>query len=296
MPAVKARVRRRSMLFVKNRLIRAVSLLLFASAGTLLGQKPASAPTRNSGVPIFAERGDSVSIDPMMLIDGQQIRPVPNPCTETPALREFENQYLRAGATYPVIFGGVQRGTVSVTKLEGEEWRVQMHSDVQIHGLTMALAVGSPSLGGSMGTRRSPTATEQKHVEQMARELMKTNGVPAPSLNRMRVTQATAAVLNHSLKLIASVAVERPDDLGMEYSLFFVSDPVSDEKSTIWFQKPKSETDAEALYLIDLLVAANSGDRMLVRRVFYENDKYEVYKNRNGRWTKEFASEVFGCL
>jgi hypothetical protein len=130
----------------------------------------------------------------------------------------------------------------------------------------------------------------------MARELLTRNGVPATALTRMRVTQATATVLNHSLKLIASVEVERPDDLGMEYSLFFVSDPVSDEKSVIWFQQPKSETDAEAVYLIDLLVAGHNGDRMFVRRVFYENDKYEVYKNRDGRWIKEFASEVFGCL
>jgi hypothetical protein len=67
------------------------------------------------------------------------------------------------------------------------------------------LAVGAPSLGGSTGVRRSTTATEQKHIEQMARELLTSNGVPATSLNRMRVTQATATVLNHSLKLIASV-------------------------------------------------------------------------------------------
>jgi hypothetical protein len=288
------------MLVVKSWLIRAVFLLLVASVGTSLGQKRASAPARDNGVPIFAllgsERGDSVSIDPMMLIDGQQIRPVPNPCTETPALHDFESRYLKAGATYPVIFGGVRRGTVSVTKFEGEEWRVRMHSDVRIHGLTMALAVGSPSVGGNTGARRSPTATERKHIEEMARELLTSYGVPATSLNRMRVTQATATALNHSLKLIASVEVERPDDLGMEYSLFFVTDPVSDEKSAIWFQQSKSETDAEAVYFIDLLGTIHNGDRMFVRRVFYENDKYEVYKNRDGRWIKEFESEVFGCL
>jgi len=232
----------------------------------------------------------------MLLIDGQQIRAVPNPCIETPALHDFENRYLKPGATYPVVFGGVQRGTALVTKLEGEEWRVRMDSDVQINADTMALAVGSSSLGGSSGVRRNPMPAEQKRIEQVARELLTSKGAPVKSLHRMHLTQVTAAELNHSLKLIASVEVERPDDLGLEYSLFFICDPVSDEKSVIWFQQPKGETDAEAVYFIDILFAEHKGDRMFVRRVFYENYKYEVYRQRDGRWMREFASEVFGCL
>ncbi len=266
-------MRQRSLLVVRSLAIRAISLLLIVVVPTALGQKRVSASAKNEVIPVFAllgsDRDNSVSIDPMLLIDGQQIRPVPNPCAETPASRDFENQYLKPGATYPVVFGGAQRGTASVTKLEGDEWRVSMDSDVQIQGLTMALAVGSSSLGGRTGVRRGPTAAEQKHIEQVARELLTGNGVPAASLNRMRLTQVTATELNHSLKLIASAEIERSDKLGMEYSLFFVSDAVSDKKSVIWFQQPKGETDAEAVYLIDLLFAEHNGDRMFVRRVFY---------------------------
>jgi hypothetical protein len=296
----KACVRQRSLLAVRSFANRAISLFLIAVASTALAQQGVPAPAKNKAIPIFAllgsDRDNSISIDPMLLVDGQQIRSVPNPCTETPALREFENQYLKPGATYPVVFGGVQRGTASVTTLEGSDWSVRLNSEVGIKGLTMALAVGSACLGGSVGSRRSPTAAEQSHIEQMAREILLSNGVPVASLERMHVTQATATELNHSLKLIASVEVERPDKLGMEYSLFFVSDPVSDEKSVIWFQHPKGETEAEALYLIDHLDDEQNGDRMFVRRVFYENYKYEVYRHRDGRWIREFASDVFGCL
>jgi hypothetical protein len=269
-------------------------------APTALGQKQVPAPAKNQAIPVFAllgsDRDHSVSIDPMLLIDGQQMRPVPNPCTETPALHDFENQYLKPGATYSVVFGGALRGTASVTKLEGEQWRVRMDSNVQIDADTMALAVGSSSLGGGSGLRRNPTAIEQKRVEQVAREILTSKGVVAESLHRMRLTQVTAAELNRSLKLIASVEVERSDNLGMEYSLFFVCDPISDEKSVIWFQQPEGETDAEAVYFIDVLHAGHHGDRMFVRRVFYENYKYEVYRRGGGRWIREFASEVFGCL
>ena len=112
----------------------------------------------------------------------------------------------------------------------------------------------------------------------------------------MRLTQVTASELNRSRVLVASVEIERTDKLSMDYSLFFVLDPVSNKKSVIWFQHSKGETDAEAVYLIDLLVAEHNGDRMVVRRAFYENYRYEVYKNRDDRWIREFTSEVFGCL
>ena len=290
----------RSLLVVKSLAIRAISLFLIVVAPTALGQKQVSAPAKNEAVPIFAllgsDRDNSVSIDPMLLIEGQQIRSVPNPCTETPALHDFENQYLKLGATYPVVFGGAQRETASVTKLEGDEWRVRLDSDVRIQGMTMALAVGSASLVAYGGSRRNPTAIEQKQIEQAAREILTSEGVPTKSLTRMRLTQVTATELNHSQTLIASVEIERADKLNTDYSIFFVLDPTSNKKSVVWFQHSKGETDAEAVYLIDLRVAERNGDRMFVRRVFYENYRYEVYKNRGGRWTKEFASEVFGCL
>jgi hypothetical protein len=196
-----------------------------------------------------------------------------------------------------MVFGGLQRGTVSVKKLEGPDWDVQLKSDVRIQGLTMALAVGSPSLGSHKSSRRRPTDSEENHIKEVAKKILTSKGVPPASLTRMRLAQVTATELNHDQKLVAAVEVDRADKLGMEYSVFFVADPASNENSVIWFQHSKSETDAEALYLIDQLeVEKNGTDRMIVRRVFYENYSYEVYKNRDGRWVKEFASEVLGCL
>jgi len=293
-------VRRRSILAVKSKTIQAILLLLIVVAATALGQERVSPPAKNDAVPIFAlvgsERDSSVSIDPILLIDGQQIRSVPNPCTETPALHDFQNLYLKPGATYSVVFGGIRRGTVFVTKLDGDEWRVHLDSDVRIQGMTMALAVGSAALVAQGGSRRDPTAIEHKQIEQAAREILTSEGVPTESLSRLRLTQATATELDHSRELIASAEIERTDKLNMDYSLFFVLEPLSHKKSVVWFQHSKGETDAEAVYLIDFLVGEHTRDRMIVRRVFYENYRYEVYQNRDGGWTREFASEVFGCL
>jgi hypothetical protein len=275
------------------------SLFIFA-ASIALGQNQVSLPATKSAIPVFAlfnsDPHNAVSIDPMLLIDGQQIRPVPDSCTETPALRDFENQYLKPGTTYPVVFGGVQRGSASVIGREGVDWRVRMDSDVKIHGLTTALAVGSASLAGKSGVRRDPTTAEREHVERLAREILMDKGVAAKSLKRMRLVQVTATELNDSLKVLASVEVERSDKLGMEYSLFFICDPISNVKSIVWFQQPKSETDAEAVYFVDKLFTTAKGDRIFVRRVFYENYKFEVYRYQDGRWIREFASDFLGCM
>jgi hypothetical protein len=67
-------------------------------------------------------------------------------------------------------------------------------------------------------------------------------------------------------------------------------------KSIVWFQQPKSETEAEAVYFIDKLFTTTKGDRMFVRRVFYENYKFEVYRYQDGSWIREFASDFLGCM
>jgi len=280
--------------------VRKPLLLLLIITSAALGQHAGSSK-RSEPIPIFAllgsEKDDSISIDPMMFIDGTRIRSVPDPCTESSALQEFQSRYLKSGSVYPVIFGGVQQGTAMVTKLEGEEWLVHLDSGAPIHDLTMALAVGSSGLGRSRGLRRSPTMGEQEHIAKLAAEIFRKRGASVSSLARIRIDQAAAIEIDHSLKLISSVEIETADQSGMEYSLFFVAEPGLSKESIIWFQHPMSEVNAEAVYLIDYLArdGARPG-RLVVRRVFYENYRYEVYALRGGKWTKEFASEIFGCL
>jgi len=55
----------------------------------------------------------------------------------------------------------------------------------------------------------------------------------------------------------------------MDYSLFFVLDPLSSKKSVVWFQHSKGENDAEAILShLTLLAAEHNGDRMIVSSRF----------------------------
>ena len=162
----------------------------------------------------------------------------------------------------------------------------------------MALAV-DPSIvpTQSRTVRRSPTPEEKGHAEALAKEILTRRGASVAGLSRVRLTQITVTEIEGRLQLIVSAEIERPDKMGMEYSLFFIADPHSNDANVIWFQQPKGETDAETVYLLDQLGGNNgSGDRVFVRRVFYENYRYDVYRVQQGQWNKEFESAVFGCL
>lgn len=83
----------------------------------------------------------------------------------------------------------------------------------------------------------------------------------------------------------------------MQESLFFVAKTTGNVASVIWYQHPQSETDAEALYLVDLMDLLGDGvNELIVRRVFYENYRYEVYKRQGQEWKQIFQTAVFGCL
>jgi len=276
-------------------------LLSMCAAEDNSGKKSVSSDTSSGPIPVFALRGsdtgDSISIDQILLIDGGKLHAVPDPCSDSSASHAFDERYFKPGTEYPVIFGGRPKGTVVVKKPEAMDYPVEPHTDAPIKGFTMALAVGSKTLGRESGVRRNPTPAEQTHLEQLAKEIFTSKGVPASSLARMVVDQIAVVDLNHASRIVASIAIERQDKLGPDYNLFVIADPVTGEHSVLWFQHPTKETEGEGLSLIDVLDFDKSGkDRLFVRRALYENYHYEVYGSAQGRWVKEFTSQTFGCL
>ncbi|SRR5260221_1990432 len=123
-------------------------------------------------------------------------------------------------------------------------------------------------------------------------------GVKASIAARLRVDQLTVVEFVPGVpEIVASVAVETDDESGMQESLFFIAKTTSNDHSVIWYQHPQSETDAEAVYLVDFMDLDGDGvNELIARRVFYENYRYEVYRRQDGRWKPIFQTDVFGCL
>ncbi len=280
------------------------SLIIFVLAVCAVAQQHSTSPSKDSLVPIFeleeSERGEAVVIDPILLLKGKQILPVPDPCEPGAALTQFTNEYLKPGSTYAVVFGGAEAGTVSIKAPlpNSADTVVLLDSSVPIHGMTMALAVQHSIVSPPKSVRRDPTPDERKHADEVAKVILTKKGVSASAVARLRVDQLAVVEFAPGIpEIVVSVAVETEDEVGMEESLFFIAKTASDDATVIWYQHPQGETDAEAVYLVDFIDLDGDGvNELVARRVFYENYRYEVYKRQGGHWKQIFQTEVFGCL
>jgi hypothetical protein len=278
-----------------------VVLVLTACA---IAQQPSTLPSKDSMVPVFeleqSERGEGITIDPVLLLKGNQIEPVPDPCVEGAALTQFNNEYLKPGNTYSVVFGGTEAGTVTIKTPppNSGETLVSLDRLIPIHGTTMALAVPPSRVGHKESIRRDATSDERKQAKELAKMILTEKGVSDSVVARLRVDQLSVVELAaRTPEIIASVAVEPADESRMEESLFFIAKTTGKDSHVLWYQHPQGETDAEAVYLVDVIDLDEDGTNELVaRRVFYENYRYEVYKEQGGQWKEIFQTDIFGCL
>jgi hypothetical protein len=285
-------------------MFRKTWLVLALTACTVAQQPPALPTTKDATTPVFeleeSDRGEGITIDPILLLKGKQILPVPYPCEAGPALTQFTDEYLKPGTSYTVVFGGAASGTVTIKSPppNSSDTLVRLNSAVPIHGLTMALAIRPSKVTDRKSARRDPTPAERKHAEELAKMILTDNGVNASIVARLRVDQVAVVEFVPGVpEIVASVAVETEDESGMQESLFFTAKTTSNDHSVIWYQHPQSETDAEAVYLVDFIDLDGDGvNELVARRVFYENYRYEVYKRQAGQWKRVFQTEVFGCL
>jgi hypothetical protein len=89
--------------------------------------------------------------------------------------------------------------------------------------------------------------------------------------------------------------LERSDKLGTQYSLFFTARLNSGAPTIVWYQRTQSETEAQGIYMVDMLDLDGQANELIALRQLYENYQYEVYKRSGCGWEQVFRSEVLGC-
>ena len=88
-----------------------------------------------------------MTINPILLLNGQQIVAVPYDCDSRPEIakqaKSFDDRYLKPGTRYTVIFGGEEAGTATIKSADPDLplTAVELDSPLRIHGATMALAL-----------------------------------------------------------------------------------------------------------------------------------------------------------
>lgn len=299
-------------------MIRRVGVILFALSCAAAQQGDSvldkdSASNKNDAIPVFeldqpepaaGVKNVGVAIDPILLVNGKQIQAAPYACDSDSDVEKeekaFDDRYLRPGTRYRVVYGGREAGTaiVRVPEPNAPGTNVDVEGGVSVHGITMALAVGPGLRLKSEGLRRDPTAAELDKAKQIVRTIFASHGTHSSDLERLTIDQATVIEVESGIPEIAvSAEITRTDKYGMEYSLFLTSQLDGGTPSVIWYQKAQSETEAQAVYIVDLIDLDGDGvNELVARRAFYENYDYEVYKKRNGKWELIFKTDILGCL
>ncbi|HKW19546.1 MAG TPA: hypothetical protein VJO35_18700 [Terriglobales bacterium] len=280
--------------------VSGLAVIVTLAFSHVLAQPVSSTESRSGAVPIFEisadDSGKVLSIDPVVILTGKKFTPVPDACAESHDLLQFEKKYLYVGARYSLIFGGRAVGIVRVMGLNGPDWQVNADSSIKLKDLTMALAVAGLPLPKGISKRRKPTTAQVERAKRLAAKVFQEHDAPASLVTNVSISQISLVDLHGVPQLFVAAEIPLADGGGIDYSLSFLADLAGGVKSILWFQHSPGEAEAEALYLIDQLDIDEDGiDELFLRRVFYENYRYEIYKHNPNGWEKVFATQILGC-
>ncbi|MBI1750861.1 MAG: hypothetical protein HY234_05605 [Acidobacteria bacterium] len=281
-------------------------LLVVTTAG-----KSQQAKTQENETVLFAiemNPAGQATIEIVARIASGKFITAPYSCDTNDALAtQFEAKYLGTGSRYRLIFGGAAAGTAAVQppKENFADVAVEVKSRVRLSGLTMALATNSQTLGSQAGARREPSDIEWAVAKDLVRRVFREKGVPAASLERLRIDALAVSVLEKNGKpaLIGTATIERADKTGLEHSLFFIAQ--RDVSGTgfapvlVEYAQAASEIEGKEDFFVDHVDVDGDGvDEVVTRLVFYENYRFRIFKKKKGEgiWQKVFETETMGCL
>ena len=302
-----------------------VGLLLFAGVlvcGTA-SRSESVPPQQGQTAVVFAvsanrppSTGDML---PILLIErGEFKNPVAGDSDES-EIKRFAGNHYRRGQNYRLIFGGVEAGSVSVSKFVGGECgrtngNVSIKSRQPLNVNVMALATDSKTVVGaaSASSRRRPTESERTQAMELARAAYREKGVPAALLAKLQTINLTATDLNHDgrAELVGSFVASKRTRPQLRYVLFLVaeSDGANYKRSHLTFDKLTDKdimdgADMNAINdgvyvetLIDHLnLDSNGWDELFTLKRGFEGDSYQAYKRQNGRWTSVYEFNNYRC-
>jgi len=244
-------------------------------------------------------------LDPIARINGATLAaPLPEGKDPGAASVNFEKIYFRPGATYPLLFGGSELGSITVEKAESisceSETATAKVSSPPPPGLD-ALAVTTLE-GVRTHDNWRHVATEEQRTEfvSLANDYLKAHGAETFTLDRLRIPSLRATRLKPGGPdvLIGNVALAEKNTV---YDLFLV----------IQFEPEKTQTlissfhvsndledgkDRQQEKFLDQLDLDGDGtDEIVTISGYYESWDYAIYREQNGEWKLAYKGGGGGC-
>lgn len=299
--------------------ILVLSLFVLISTSAAIAQKkrpPVNAKTKSKPV-IFAVLNDGKMLEPIAYVDKGVLVAAASGDSDAKDLSSFAKSYYAPKATYRMIFGGADAGTVSVKsfdiKAECAKHTAQItwqSPKAKLRGMVMALATNAPTGKKASGLRRLPTAVERAEIESLVRAEFTKGGVTANALKNLRSHNLTALDVDNDnqIELIGTYWVETSSTT--RALLFFIADKNANGKYAFGhseFETVKQDDvmsgDIQALdngvyheLLLDIYDYDGDGTSEIFTYVqSFEGAGFNAYQRENGKWTRAFEGSNYHC-
>ncbi len=293
-----------------------VLIAMFAFAGASDAQRQR---TRSSAQPpprpvIFAVLRDGTTLEPIAFVNRGKLEPAVNGSDERRKIEVFNKNYYKPGATYRLIFGSANSGSVAVKSSDAKAdcsaniASAETTADkTPLRGLVMGLATNAPRKSTAASYRRRPSDAERNEIETLVRAEY-TRQKLTPKV--LRYHNLTALDLNNDGKaeMVGSYWVEI--DQLTRGLLFFIAGQSSSGKYTLGYREYRSIDQSKVMsgeiksvdegVYHELLLDAFDYDGDGSSEVFtyvqgFEGASFNVYRQSRGRWVKSFEGSNYHC-
>jgi hypothetical protein len=292
--------------------IIALSIVLcFITVAT--AQKPKPKPTAATQKPIiFAVLNDGSTLEPIAILGKKLTAPV-NGSDDAAKVAAFDKLFYRKGATYRLIFGGANAGTVTVKSADAKAECSRNMAEVTttgaktpLKGLVMALATNAPAKSAT-AFRRKPTPAEKAEMDALAKaEFLKQKLTPKV----LHYQNLTAVDVDNDGKpeFVASYWIEI--DKLTRGLLFFIAQKGSSGKYSVGFREYRSVDQSkvmsgdiknvdEGVYhelLLDTFDTDGDGtNEIFTYTQSFEGAGFNAYRRSGGKWVKAYEFDNYHC-
>lgn len=266
---------------------------------------------------IFAVLNDGKSVEPIAAVDKGELTQASDGGDEDAKIQAFTKTYYKPKATYKLIFGGVEAGTVTIKKSSPASDCAKNMAEVSIvskvaklGGMVMGLATSAPVNKSIKSMRRKPTPAERAEIETLVRAEFTKEKVKSAALKNLRSHNLTALDVDNDGKaeLVGSYWVETSaTSRGL---LFFIADKNEKGKYSFGYSEyrpvlqdevmSKNIKDLDSGVYNELLLDAFEYNGDNVSEIFtyvpgFEGSGFYAYKRENGKWVRAFEGSNYHC-
>ncbi|MBV6497036.1 MAG: hypothetical protein DYH05_09415 [Acidobacteria bacterium ACB1] len=296
-------------------LIAAMTVALCFSSGVASGQgkRPAKKP-QPAKPAIFAVINDGKTVTPIALVAGGKLSEPTGGGDDAAKINAFAKAYYKPKASYRLIFGGADAGTVRISsfdpKAECAKNTAQILIDstkVKPKGFVMALATNAPSESKNGAFRRRPTDVEKAEIEALVRREYEKNKLTPKALHYQNLT-AIDTDGDGVAELVGSYWVEVAKN--SRALLFFIAQKGKSGKYAFGYTDYRRvdqdgvmsgdikdvDTGIYHELLLDYFDADGDGKAEVYTFTrSFEGEEFNVYHFDGSKWTKSYTFSDYVC-